>query len=87
MVVEEMELNDSFLICLSLTLSVKPGLFFFLTHSNHIKRYFPELEGTRPTPRYYHASLVLDKGSEFVIFGGIRPKEFLYKIFEPHEFD
>jgi len=39
--------------------------------------YFPELGGTRPTPRYYHASLVLDKGSEFVIFGGIRPKEFL----------
>jgi len=39
--------------------------------------FFPELEGTRPTPRYYHSSLVLDKGSEFVIFGGIRPKEFL----------
>jgi len=50
-------------------------LFVFNTISE--TWYFPELGGTRPTPRYYHASLVLDKGSEFVIFGGIRPKEFL----------
>jgi len=37
----------------------------------------PKVEGIRPTPRYYHASAAVNGGSEIVIFGGVRPKEFL----------
>jgi len=33
--------------------------------------------GTKPTPRYYHASVLMHENTEMVIFGGIRPKEFL----------
>jgi len=38
---------------------------------------YPLVGGTRPTPRYYHASLIMHENTEMVIFGGIRPKEFL----------
>jgi len=37
----------------------------------------PKVGGIRPTPRYYHASATLNGGSEIVIFGGVRPREFL----------
>lgn len=38
---------------------------------------YPKIGGTRPTPRYYHASVMMHESAEMVIFGGIRPKEFL----------
>lgn len=37
----------------------------------------PKVGGIRPTPRYFHASATLNGGAEIVIFGGIRPREFL----------
>jgi len=36
----------------------------------------PLVEGILPSPRYYHGSLALHEGSELLLFGGIRPKEF-----------
>jgi N-acetylneuraminic acid mutarotase len=50
---------------------------FFVFDSIAEQWVYPKLDGVMPTPRYFHASVVLDKGSEVVIFGGIRPKEFL----------
>lgn len=38
---------------------------------------YPLIGGTKPTPRYYHASVLMHENTEMVIFGGIRPKEFL----------
>jgi N-acetylneuraminic acid mutarotase len=38
---------------------------------------FPRAGGIRPTPRYYHSSVPINGGSEIMIFGGVRPKEFL----------
>jgi len=37
---------------------------------------YPLVEGVKPTPRYYHGSVSLHEGSELLIFGGTRPKEF-----------
>ena len=42
-----------------------------------IPRIYPLVGGTKPTPRYYHASVLMHENTEMVIFGGIRPKEFL----------
>jgi N-acetylneuraminic acid mutarotase len=37
----------------------------------------PKTTGTRPPPRYYHRAVALNGGTEIMIFGGIRPKEFI----------
>jgi len=43
-----------------------------------MNRIYPLIGGTKPTPRYYHGSVIMNENTEMVIFGGIRPKEFLY---------
>jgi len=37
----------------------------------------PQTTGTKPPPRYYHRAVTLNGGTEVMIFGGIRPKEFI----------
>jgi len=49
----------------------------YLSKIINVKRVYPKVGGIRPTPRYYHASAALNGGSEILIFGGVRPKEFL----------
>lgn len=53
------------------------GNLNFLKRISHIFRIYPLVGGTKPTPRYYHASVIMHENTEMVIFGGIRPKEFL----------
>jgi len=38
---------------------------------------YPKIGGIRPPPRYYHKSVALNGGAEIMVFGGIRPKEFI----------
>lgn len=37
----------------------------------------PKVTGDKPPPRYYHRALSLNNGNEIMIFGGVRPKEFI----------
>jgi len=73
--------------------TINTNIIYFAGRGNGFKKFFedliifdtlnyqwiyPMVEGQKPFPRYYHASLAIHEGSELLVFGGIRPKEFIH---------